>query len=314
MTPSASLQTIGVGDIVSTPGFWNKLASNDNDAPVHLRQENFLRGFIHEMKEAGASPFAVAGFMDEMSKLADTSYTISPEGGMVVNQAGPLDKLWSAAGDYTRGFRDKAKILMGTQDDSVHVRAINSAAAEKSPFVSGIGKAVFSDPSRQAVFNVMLNNGQYMDAASMAANHIGSSETVKRWAPVVVPALASVAAGRLSGLGWGGSLALGAGAGLLGNEAHARGGWGNLANDTFNTTRFPSSPRPGPSEVARIATGAVSGAVTPNTTRVEAPGGEGAKQNQKVPGTITASAQKTMDRNSADASKIRIHSNSDTQF
>lgn len=305
MNPSALSQNIGVGDIISSPGFWNKLASNNNDAPVSLRQENFLRGFIHEMKEAGASPFAVVGFMEEMSKLAGTNYTVSPEGGIVVNQSGPLDKLWSAAGDATRGIRDKAKVLMGTQDNSVHARVINGAAAEKSPFVSGIGKAIFSDPDRQAVFNVMLNNGQYMDAASMAGNHIGSSEMVKKWAPSVVPALATVAAGRLAGAGWGTSLALGAGAGFLGHKAHQVGGIQNLANDYLGTS-FPGGPRPTPpvvNDAVRTNT-PPSGAAKPNVPHVGAPGAEGDKPNAPTPGVTTLAAQNTMKDNSANADRI----------
>lgn len=309
MNPSA--QPISVNDILSAPAFWSKLAAVDDERTPE-RQENVLHGFIHEMKTAGASPFLIAGLLDGMSKEADaataTGYTVTPT-GQVAPVAG--DHWWNNIKAESGGWWDKTRHFLGNDDPALVSKIVNHDAAASHPTVSGIGKAIFSDPQQQAAFNIHLGNGEYGKALSMAGDHIGSSDMVKKWAPTVVPALAGVGAGRLAGMGWGGSLALGAGAGLLGHEAHAVGGYQNLSNDLLGT-KFPGTARPtppaAPAEAARLApgeaaaAGGVAGAI-PGANMKETPGAN------RAPAPLTgaaADAERTKDQNAYNAGKIHI--------
>jgi hypothetical protein len=260
------------------------------------------------MKTAGVSPFLIAGLMDGMSKEAvdtATGYTVNPA-GQVTGGGNFWDNLKAESG----GWWDRTRHFFGNNDPGLIGKVVNNEGAKTSPIASNIAKTIFKDPNQQASFLVHMGNGNFMDAASMAANHIGSSDMVKKWGPTVVPALASVGLGRLSGMGWGGSLALGAGAGLLGHQANAAGGYKNLSNDLLGTS-FPESTRPPvvPTEAARVAPtvapGAPAAGATPNAGVAETPSTDKAPV---VPTGAAAAAEKTKTDNAANAAKIRIPS------
>ena len=307
MNPPAP--SISVADIVSSPGFWTKLAADDDKNITPERQEHFLRGFMHQMEKAGASPFLVAGLLDGMSKEADattTGYSVTPSGQIA--PAPGSGHWWNNLKATSGGWWDKTRHYFGNNDPALISKIVNHETAQAHPIVSSIGSTIFKDPQQQAAFNVHLGNGDYMKAISMASDHIGASDMVKKWAPSVVPAIAAVGVGRLSGLGWGGSLALGAGAGFLGHQAHEVGGYKNLSNDVLGTA-FKETPRPPPPTPAVAATTdtTVAGA-TPNAT-APAPAAEGAAnagKNPVAPVGAAAEAKNTQSANAANAEKIRI--------
>lgn len=309
------MNPLSVSQIISTPQFWNKLASEGAGQSQEVRQENILRGFISSMKSAGLSPFTIAGLLDELSSAGKVATVSVNDAGQVVSSGGgelgllSRAKMWGLSKlapvlSETRDITDKARLALGSNDPGVITRTANNTFDDQYPSLAPVVKTMFPDPKARAGFLVNMRNGEYGKALESAGTAIGGNEMVKKWAPYALPALAAAGAGRLAGAGWGQSALLGLGVGALHGQATEAGGYaplfdklkGKLQGITSPPVAGAAAPAPGAPVARTDAAPAVPGVAgaTPSATLPEAGGEENlapqlgtaqaAQQNMKVTG------------------------------
>lgn len=227
-------------EIFSSSEFWRKVAMSKaaDDGPIIARdQEEMLRGFLEHFKEAGANPFDVLGLM---YGIAEQFVPLEKEAGQkwdaFKNFWNPTE--WgnndgsTTLGDFvpfrSAGQRVSQQIADGTRDLPENINNDYSWLAEgmreKNPNAMKMLDGLFNDPEKASRTALHFSRGEYGKGLGNVWDGVTSAPAVEKWAPYVVPGLAAMGAGRMMGLGWGGSAALGVGGALLGNAAWTGGG------------------------------------------------------------------------------------------
>mgnify|MGYP007007269845 CR=1 FL=1 len=320
---SSSPALPNAGSILTSRGFMPKLAEVDYSNPSEERLCTIFGGFVDSMKTAGFSPLQTFGLMigvagmsegrsqktaaleEAMEKLAfevpAAAAPAAPTPAHFGAPAAPVVPGTTGAG----GLWDKAKAFFGS--DQAKQNIILNTAATEHPGLHTLASSLFGDDhAGLAKFyaditgKVPGHEANYGNAASAAWGALKSKPFVKEWAPAVVPGLATMAASRMAGAGWGTSALLGVGAGALHATATNAGGYKPWLDHMINGAALPHKPGdplpPGHLQgLTRRASAAGRAAVAPPPA--EAPAAAAAAP-------AAPPAQQTIQQNSANAADI----------
>jgi hypothetical protein len=152
--------------------------------------------------------------------------------------------------------------VKATYDTPALVRTINDTGDKEHPMMSSIVDQFFDknkplDQDQKAEMYKNFHEGHYLDAAKQFGEKFMANDTVKSISNYAVPALATIAASRLAGAGWGGSLAAGAGAGYAyGNNVGGLKDWMNTPSAPPVTPPPTTTAAPSPQQKEAPAAGA----------------------------------------------------------
>lgn len=327
---SSSPTVPDVGAILMSPTFWPKLAAVDYTGASDERLGAILTGFVDGMKTAGFSPLHTFGIMvglagmnensgqktaslEEllmsipMPKLAADAVTaglttppaVQPPAHFGTPAATPLVPGTTSAGGIWNGI----KSFFGS-DQAIQNSILNTAAKEH-PGMHMLASALYGDDhAGLAKFYADVSGAvpghekNYGAAASSAWDALKSKPFVKEWAPAVVPGLATMAASRMAGAGWGTSALLGLGAGALHATATNAGGYAPWFNHMFKGEPLPIKP-------GDSVPGGRTGVASDPLMQAGRPAPSAAAPPAAAPAApIVPAAQQTMQSNSANAANI----------
>jgi len=198
-----------------------------------------LQGFIDQMTKCGANPLHTLGMIVGMAEL-----TV------------PMDK--RAEGGVGEWLGKK---VQGTKDwwnspglsDNIQLGAAKTVAGKADGFQGWLRDKVYNgDLDQFARMGLDWHKGNHMKALGDVASHLPGAKIVQEWAPYVVPGLATLAAGKMLGMGTGSAMALGAGVGaFMGGTGRGQ----KMYNGATNAVQKwlaaePEKPAPKPTEPA----------------------------------------------------------------
>jgi hypothetical protein len=303
------------GQILASGSFWNKVADVDYSQMDEERAGRIFTSFVDTMKTAGFSPLntfgVILGFADlagsqksasiAMVKLADPLEVAGPL------TSSPAPKVPATGNPEGAGTWDKIMGWLG--NNAAGQRFILDTAAKEYPTLHSMASGLFGDnPDALAKFYADVSGAvpgherNVMGAATSAWDALKSKPFVKEWAPAVIPGLATMAASRMAGAGWGTSALLGVGAGALHAKATQVGGYAPLYNSVVH-----GIPHMGqrPTSGAGMSSGARPdeqglGTPTPNAAPVNIQPTPAAQATSPV----VPAAQQTIQQNAANADRI----------
>lgn len=274
-----------MNEIFLNPEFWNKVATSKGaEGPITDEdQEQILHAFLSTLKEAGACPFQVIGFLQGVAELFSEQKQAA--GATVGDMASGAWNTLTHPGSWSM---DPSKMK-----DTFVTNVADHHLTTAHPQISGILDNVFNGNHAQSVQTAMdFNKGDYAGAMGKVWDGITAHPLVQKWAPAVVPGLATMAAGKMMGLGWGASAALGAGAGYLGMHPGMLSGLG--------APGAPGTPAPVPPGSARAHNDINTGGNPPYPATTPPPAGT----PPPAPAPATPPAATAMDQNGANAQRI----------
>ena len=307
---------LSFSSFVLSPSFWSKRAEHQSQAPDEESQRRILGAFVDEMHKAGASPFMLVGMFDEMSgrtqKEAQGGRGMPPASTPPAAPAAPAAPANPNKIEPNDGIWNSTKAFFGSQD-AARAKAL-AVASKEHPVIDVAAKSIYGDNDvGRADMYLKYNDGDTSGAIGDLFGAIKASPAVKEWAPAVLPALGALGMGRLSGLGWGGSLALAGGAGLIGREAGAAGGYGKLFQNVRSGLSGAGAPPVAPPQAAAaqgepVRTAAPAAPTAPAAAPAAPEAAAPVKNTQdqgEAPATKTK-AEQTQQANSENASEQKV--------
>lgn len=212
---------MNVAELLAHPDFLQKLAQPlpNEDVMGTEDMEAAMLGIIEFMKDAGWNPLYV---MDMFNGFL-------PDGQKVAQEAGAPSML-NPANWFRKGV------------DNLGAKAIEQSNPTAYKFLNGLYDG---DKGKILETGLQYQKGEYGPMLKNLWGGVTNNSMVKKWAPYVVPAVATFAAGKLMGMGTGGAAALGLGVGAAGGYAHGKikehGSVQNYVNNGIQKRWFPKS-------------------------------------------------------------------------
>lgn len=259
-----------IQEILSNPAFMSKVAELQ-ERPLTIEQQGEqLRDCLLTFKAAGMSPFEAVGFMQGIMELFPTEHfqkhaeeaPYQPQAGTwdYIKANGPAEGRQHWWNPFSWGGGWTPEQIKGSKErvveDYIHGASTHAPEVEKAILESGKNhpiantvSQIMPDDASRAKFMANMHNGHYGDAMGQAWNGLVSNPTVQKWAPYVLPGIATLGAAKMMGAGWGGAALAGLGAGTLMGSANEAGGygnvWKNLVGGRLPWKNAPGSPQPG---------------------------------------------------------------------